>query len=78
MTELSTYGAGAHVASMLGVSWGGQSTEGTDVFRTLGANVVGRSTLEASYHGGCGRGGISVTFGLGRDEHRLKRLVSGF
>ena len=36
----------------------GQSTEGTDVFRALGANMVSGSTLEASYHGRCGRGGV--------------------
>ena len=58
MTEFSTYGAGAHVTSSLGMSWCGQSTEGADVLRTLGANMVGGSTLEASYHGRCGRGGI--------------------
>ena len=65
MTELSTYGTGAHVASMLGVSRGGQSTEGTDVLRTLGANMVGRPTLEALYHGRCGRGGIGNVNGVG-------------
>ena len=38
----------------LGMSRHGQSTEGTDVLWTLGANVVSGSTLEASYHGRCG------------------------
>ena len=56
MTELSTYETGMHVASSLGVSWGGHLTKGADVFWTLGVNVVGRSTLEALYHGRCGRG----------------------
>ena len=42
----------------LGMSRGGQSTEGADIFGTLGANVVGGLALEASYHGRCGRGGI--------------------
>ena len=58
MTELSTYGTGVHMASMLGVSRGGQLTKGADVLWTLGANVVGGSTLEALYHGGCGRSGV--------------------
>ena len=58
MTEFSTNGTGTHVAGMLGMSRSGQSTKGADVFRTLGANVVGRSTLEASYHSRCGRGGV--------------------
>ena len=53
MTELSTYGVGAHEAGTLGVSRGGHSTKGADVLRALGANVVGRPTLEASYHGRC-------------------------
>ena len=58
MTKLPTYGTGAHVTGTLGMSKSGQSTEGTDVFGTLGVDVVGRPTLEASYHGGCGRGGV--------------------
>ena len=65
MTEFSTYGTGAHVASTLGVSRGGQPTKGADVLWTLGANVVGRSALEALYHGGCGRGGIGDVNGVG-------------
>ena len=65
MTELSTYGTGVHVASMLGVSRGGHSTEGANVFGALGANVVSGSTLEASYHGRCGRGGIGDVNGVG-------------
>ena len=58
MTEFSTYGTGAHVTGSLRMSRCSQSTEGADVLRTLGANVVGGSTLEASYHGGCGGGGV--------------------
>ena len=58
MTEFSTYGTGAHVAGSLGMSRCGQSTEGADIFRALGANMVSGLTLEASYHGRCGRGGI--------------------
>ena len=65
MTELSTNGAGMHVAGALGMSRGGQLTEGADIFRTLGANVVGRPTLEAPYHGGCGRGGVRDINGIG-------------
>ena len=65
MTELSTYGTGAHVASTLGVSRGGHPTEGADIFGTLGADVVGGSTLETSYHGRCGRGGIGDVNGIG-------------
>ena len=58
MTEFSTYGTGAHVTGSLGMSRRSQSTEGTDVLWALGVNVVGGSTLEASYHGRCGRGGV--------------------
>ena len=65
MTELSTNGTGAHVAGVLGMSRSGQLTKGADVFRTLGMNVVGRSTLEASYHGRCGRGGVGDINGVG-------------
>ena len=65
MTEFSTYGAGAHVTSSLGMSRRGQSTEGADIFRALGVNVVGRSALEAPYHGRCGRGGIGDVNGVG-------------
>ena len=56
----------------LGMSRRSQSTEGADVLRALRANVVGGSTLEASYHGGCRRGGIGdidwVSAGAG-DSH---------
>ena len=76
MTEFSTYGTGVHVASSLGVSRCGQSTEGADVFGALGANVVGGSTLEASYHGGCGRGGIGdidrIGAGTGDSHNHLQ------
>ena len=58
MTEFSTYGTGAHVTGSLGMSRCGQSTEGTDIFGALGANVVSGSTLEASYHGRCGGSGV--------------------
>ena len=65
MTEFSTYGTGAHVASTLGVSRGGQSTKGADVLRTLGADVLGGSALETPYHGG-GRGsGVWDVDGVG-------------
>ena len=73
MTELSAYGAGVHMAGTLGVSRGGQLTKGADVFRTLGANVVGRPTLEALYHSGCGRGGVGdlngISVGAGSHNH---------
>ena len=58
MTEFSTYGTGAHVTGSLGMSRRGQSTEGTDILGALGANMVGGLTLEALYHGRCGRGGV--------------------
>ena len=58
MTKFSTYGTGTHVTGSLEVSRGGQSTEGADILRALGVNVVSGLTLEASYHGRCGRGGI--------------------
>ena len=64
MTELSTYGTGAHVASMLGVSRDGHSTEGANVFRTLGVDMVGGSTLKTSHHGGCGRGRVRDVNGV--------------
>ena len=65
MTEFSTYGTGVHVTGLLGMSRCGQSTEGADILGALGANVVGGSTLEALYHGRCGRGGIGVINGVG-------------
>ena len=65
MTEFSTYGTGAHVAGLLGMSRCGQLTEGADVFKTLGANVVGGSTLETPYHGWCRRGGVGDVNGVG-------------
>ena len=65
MTEFSTYGTGAHVTGLLGMSRHGQSTEGADIFRALGVNVVSGPTLEASYHGGCGRGGVRNINGVG-------------
>ena len=65
MTEFSTYGTGAHVTGSLGMSWGGQSTEGADVFGAVRVDVVGRLTLEASYHSGCGRGRVGDINGVG-------------
>ena len=65
MTKLSTYGAGMHVTSSLGVSRRSQSTEGADVLRALGANMVGGPALEASYHGRHGRGGVGDTDWVG-------------
>ena len=64
MTEFPTYGTGAHVTGVLRVSGGGQLTEGADVLRALGANMVGRPTLEASYYGRCGRGGVGDVNGI--------------
>ena len=73
MTELSTYGTGAHVASTLRVSGGSQSTEGAYVLRALGVNMVGRLALEAPYHSGCGRGGVGdlngISTGAGSHNH---------
>ena len=61
------------MAGMLGVSRGGQPTKGADVFGTLGANVVSRLTLEASYHGRGGRGGVGdfngISAGAGFHNH---------
>ena len=55
------------------MSWGGDSTEGADIFRTLGADVISGPALEASYHGGCGRGGVGnvdwVDAGSGSHNH---------
>ena len=64
MTKLSTYGTGAHVTGSLGMPRGGQSTEGADIFGTVRADVVGRPTLEATYHGGCGRGRVEDVNGV--------------
>ena len=64
MTKLSIYGTGAHVASTLGVSRGSHSTEGANVFRTLGADMVGGLTLKTLHHGGCGRGGVRDVNGV--------------
>ena len=65
MIELPTYGTGVHVAGALRVSGGSHSTEGAYVLRTLGADVVGSPTLEALYHGRCGRGGVGDFDGIG-------------
>ena len=46
------------MAGSLGVPRHGKSSKGADVLRTLGANVVSGPTLETSYHGRCGRGGV--------------------
>ena len=76
MTELSTYGTGVHVTGVLGMSRGGQSTEGANVLRTLGAKVVGRPTLEALYHGGCRRGGVGDFNGVGAGAGSHNHLQS--
>ena len=76
MTEFSTYGTGTHMAGSLGVPRRGQSTEGADVFGALGANVVSGPTLEASYHGRYGRGGVGdvdwVGAGTGDSHNHLQ------
>ena len=64
MTEFSTNGTGTHVASTLGMSWGGHSTEGADVFWALRADVVGGPALKTSYHGRCGGGGVGNVNGV--------------
>ena len=73
MTKFSTYGTGAHVTGLLGMSRGGQSTEGADILGTVRANMVSRPALEASYHGGCGRGRVrdvnGVSAGAGSHNH---------
>ena len=51
------------------MSWGGSSAEGADVFRVLGAYMVQRLALEASYDSGSGQGFRSV----GDDD----RVVAG-
>ena len=76
MTELSTNGTGTHVAGTLGVSRGGQSAKGTDVLRAVGANMVGRLALEASYHGGCRRGGVGDVNGVGAGAGSHNHLQS--
>ena len=65
MTEFSTDGTGAHEARALGMSWGSHSTEGAYIFGALGADVLSRLALEASYHGGCRRGGVGYIDGIG-------------
>ena len=65
MTEFSTYGTGMHGTSALGVSWGSQLTKGADIFGALGMNVLSGLTLEASHHGGCGRGRVRDVNGIG-------------
>ena len=65
MTKFSTYGTGAHVTSSLGVSRCGQSTKGADVLGALGTNMLSGLTLEASHHGGCGRGRVGDVNGVG-------------
>ena len=76
MTELSTYGTGAHMASMLGVSRGGHSTEGADILRTLGVDMVGGLTLEALYHHRCRRGGVRDINGVGAGTGSHNHLQS--
>ena len=73
MTEFSTDGAGAHKASALGMSWGSHLTEGAYVFGALGADVLGRLALKASYRSGCGRDRVGyidrVGAGTGSHNH---------
>ena len=61
------------MAGMLEMSRGSQSAKGADVLGALGANVVGRLTLEASYYGRCGRGGVrdvnGIRAGAGSHNH---------
>ena len=76
MTKFSTYGTGVHVAGTLGVSRGGQSTKGAYVFGTLGANMVSGLTVEASYHGRCGRGGVRDVNGVGAGAGSHNHLQS--
>ena len=76
MTKLPTYGTGAHVTGVLGMSRGSQSTEGANVLRTLEVNVVGRPTLETPYHGGCGRGGVGDVNGIGAGAGSHNHLQS--
>ena len=49
----------------LGMSGGGQSTEGADILGTVRVDVVGGPTLKTSYHGGCGRGRVGDVNGVG-------------
>ena len=65
MTEFSTDWAGAHEAGALGMSWGSHPTEGAYVLGALGADVLSRVALEASYCGGCGRGRVGYINGIG-------------
>ena len=65
MTKFSTDGTGAHETGTLGVSRGGHPAEGADVLGTLGADVLSRLALEASYHGGCWRGRVGDVNGVG-------------
>ena len=76
MTEFSTDGTGAHGAGLLRVSGRGQSTKGADVLGALGADVVGGPALEASDHGGRGRGGVGnvnwIGAGTGGSHNHLQ------
>ena len=54
MTKFSTDRAGVHGACALRVSESCSSTEGTDVFRALGAYMIQGLALEAPYDGGSG------------------------
>ena len=64
MTEFPTDGTRAHEASALGMSWGGHSTEGAYVLGALRVDVLSRPALEASYRGGCRRGGVGYVNGI--------------
>ena len=65
VAEFSTNGTGAHKTSALGVSRGGHPTEGAYVFGALGTDVLSGLALEASYRGGCRRGGVGYVNGIG-------------
>ena len=75
MAELSTDRAGAHGASVLGISRSSLLVEGADVLRALGVYVVQGLALEAVYDGGSGRrfgsvgDGDGVVAGSGLHNH---------
>ena len=76
MTELPTYGTGAHGTGSLGMSRRCQSAEGTDVLGTQGADMFSGPTLEASYHcrgRGSGVGDVNwVGAGAGNSHNHLQ------
>ena len=64
MAKFSTNGAGSHEAGPLGMSGSSGATKRADIFRALGADVLGGLTLETAYHSG--GGGFQV-----RDDDRI-------